>query len=108
MMSVELGKTYRHVASHRVVRVDYVGTQTAVATTLEPGKSSGEVDDEVVIRLFEAGWQEYTPPKVHTEELYVQIREENDFILRTEPTERDIAKVRFSYAEGGSLTVTVL
>lgn len=107
---METGKTYKHVASGRVIRVDYVGAQMAIATLLElGGTTTGDVGDELVFRFpHEAGWQEYTPPKVHTEELYVQIREENDFILRTEPTEHDIAKVRFTYTEGGSLTVTVL
>lgn len=107
MMSVELGKTYKHVASGRVIRVDYVGAALAIATKLEVGGSTGDVGDEIVIRLPEAGWREYTPPKVHTEERYVRLYADK-FVFCADSTERDIAKVRFTYTEGGSFTVTVL
>jgi hypothetical protein len=105
---METGKTYKHVASGRVIHVDYVGAQMAIATTLEPGNMIADVGDELVIRIPEAGWNVFVPSEVHTEERYVRLYRTNEFVFGTKPTERDIGKVRFTYTEGGSLTVTVL
>ena len=55
----EVGKHYRHTASHRVIVMLFVGKQIAVGRTVHPGETDDDPGDEVAIHSHHSLWKEH-------------------------------------------------
>lgn len=114
---VQVGQQYRGTVTGRIVEVIHVGEKVAFVKTIAQGEvvyhpigSEHLIDKE----LFGDNWKLYMPI-VHTEEVFVKwhklsgLRFDDEATCFHEtPGTTLIGKVRFTYIEGGKLSVEVL
>lgn len=115
---VQVGQQYQGTATGRIVEVFYVGEKVAFVKTIAQGEAVHHpIGSEHLIdkELFGDNWKLYTPPVVHTEEVFVKWLKLSGFRFDDEatcfyetPGTTLIGKVRFTYIEGGKLSVEVL
>lgn len=116
---VQVGQQYQGTVTGRIVEVLHVGEFMTFVKTVERAAApqTYEIGSEHVIEnsLFGDNWKLYTPPVVHTEEVFVKwhklsgLRFDDEATCFHEtPGTTLIGKVRFTYTEGGKLSVEVL
>ncbi|QIG67384.1 hypothetical protein EVB39_055 [Rhizobium phage RHph_TM3_3_9] len=109
----EVGKQYRGKRSGQIVEVIFVGDEWAVGKQINDQPSPNLIGREVLVdKIYSHMWEPYASPKVHTEEVTVWLRDDNDFwFLWGETSARPrsmIGRIRLTYTEGGKLAVEVL
>ena len=96
----EVGKHYRGKNGPRKIEVLYVGKTASFVLT-----SDGT--EELFPNEYFESWEEYTPPVMHTQELYLKHNVHGGFMLRDDasnfteaPGTRTLGKIRLTWTEG--------
>ncbi|QIG73369.1 hypothetical protein EVC03_061 [Rhizobium phage RHph_Y5A] len=107
----EAGKQYLGKYSNRIIEVICVGEATSFVKLIRDSATVPPCQREFLIDKHDYGsWTEYTPPKVHTEEIVVGLRDDSDFMFRVNGSvvRQLVGRIRLTYTEGGKLAVEVL